>query len=538
MSFAEFCRNVLRIELWPHQVEVAESDAFVTAVAKARRTGGSVLAEALAIFTAFESAGSKVIYLSATQDAARRATESIGARLSRSPAASVRSAVVDDFATRVRLANGSAIISLPASQRQVRGYGEGVRLVILDEAGFMPSELWTAAHYTALDERANGSRILMVGTPWGGADHFFRQAFQAGQAGDPDHASFHWTHAVNPNLDAAYLERQRDRVSPPEYAAEVLGEWSDAVGSLFPGELLDRQTADLELPGSIAELPRSARGAMGFDYGVSFDRSAVVADYRLAGLQALNPDREPLPTFVAIPFLWPVKTPLSDVVRDVLGVPVLPRFAATETSGVGAMPSQELRAGSDERERVERTPVTWAMVHTSSAIKSAGYGCVLGLLERGQLVLPRHPDLLRQLRGLRFEQGERGFTRIEADRPATHDDLGDALMLSTLPYSDRGRVRCHLAICADPRRAAAEMEVPVLDVDVVETGGGLRLYRRPPLQSVSAGELSLPPGVTQPGATRRPPRADDSIPTMRRAVGAPARPPGPARRARPWRRIK
>ena len=31
--------------------------------------------------------------------------------------------MVDDFATRVRLANGSEIVSLPASQRQVRGYG-------------------------------------------------------------------------------------------------------------------------------------------------------------------------------------------------------------------------------------------------------------------------------------------------------------------------------------------------------------------------------------------------------------------------------
>jgi hypothetical protein len=173
-----FSKRILRRPLWPHQLEAARSRRFITVIAKARRTGGTALAETLAIYTAFSNRACKVLVLSATQDAARRLTESIGATLNRWP--ETRGAVVDDFATRVRLANGSEIISLPASQRQVRGYGAGVRLVILDEAGFMPSELWTAAHYTALDERASGSRILMLGTPWGSLDHFFRRTFEAG----------------------------------------------------------------------------------------------------------------------------------------------------------------------------------------------------------------------------------------------------------------------------------------------------------------------------------------------------------------------
>jgi len=60
-------------------------------------------------------------------------------------------------------------------------------------------------------------------------------------------------------------------------------------------------------------------------------------------------------------------------------------------------------------------------------------------------VLPREPDLLRQLPGLKFEQGERGFTRIEADSPAVHDDVADALMLGAFPDSSRGKVVCGLA---------------------------------------------------------------------------------------------
>lgn len=485
-DLAAFSERVLHRPLWPHQVEAANSEAFITVIAKARRTGGTVLAETLATWTAFRERNVRVLILSATQDAARRVTESIGATLTRERL--TRGAVVDDFATRIRLTNGSEIISLPASQRQVRGYGEGVRLVVLDEAGFMPSELWTAAHYTALDERPR-SRVLMLGTPWGGREHFFRQAFEAGMDGDPDHASFHWTYEVNAKLDHAYLERQRERVSPPEYAAEVLGEWSDAVGALFPRDLLDRQTADIEVP-PLRALAPPARPIIGIDYGVSFDHSAAAVIYRLP-VRGLNPghpaDR---PVFVALPYVWPQKTRLGQVVSDVATAPAPFAYIATETSGVGAMPSQELV----DRFKGQTGHRKWLHVATTNQKKTAGYGAILGLLEQGQLVLPRHPDLLRQLAGLRFEQGERGFTRIEADNPATHDDVADALMLAALPWVPprRGRVESFLATISHPRYARPEAEVPALDEPMVTTGGGFRVYRRPPLQSVTGLAVTLP----------------------------------------------
>ena len=62
----------------------------------------------------------------------------------------------------------------------MRGYWKGVLLAIIDEAGFVSNEVWTAIHYAVLDERANGSRILLTGTPWGGREHHFRVAFEAG----------------------------------------------------------------------------------------------------------------------------------------------------------------------------------------------------------------------------------------------------------------------------------------------------------------------------------------------------------------------
>jgi hypothetical protein len=303
---ALFAEGVLRRPLWPHQLEAAASDRFITSIAKARRTGGTTLVETLAAHACFRERNVKAVILSASQEASRRVTEDLGALLATSDVA--RGSVVDDFVTRIRLSNGSEIVSLPASQRAVRGLGRGVKLLVVDEAGFVPEELWRAAHYIALDERANGSRILLVGTPWGGPDAFFRRAFEAGRDGDPDHASHHWTFEVNPNLDRAYLERQRERVSPPEYAAEVLGEWSDAVGALIPRALIDANTADVEIP-SLGALTPPARPIIGLDWGVSYDRSAAAVGYRLP-VGELNVDLERRPRFIVVPFVWPAGHPL------------------------------------------------------------------------------------------------------------------------------------------------------------------------------------------------------------------------------------
>jgi hypothetical protein len=488
-NIAAFAERVLKEPLWPHQVALAESDTFIRTVAAARRTGKTAFAEVCAMWTAFRQRNVKVIILSATQEAARRLTESIGQRLNANPL--TRGAVIDDFATRIRLSNGSEIISLPASQRQVRGYGKGVRLVILDEAGFMPGELWNAAHYTALDERPD-SRILLLGTPWGPADHFFRRAYLSGLDGDPDHYSVRWSHEANPKLDHAYLERERDRVSPAEYAAEVLGEWSDAAGSLMPRELLDRHTADLVIP-PLKGFEGRARGIIGVDWGASYDRSAACALFRLP-VAALNPDRHPAPCFVAWPYVWPVKAELHKVVRDVVDGLNPFAYVASETNGIGAMPTTELRrlARETRRQRQDRTHRAWDFVNTTAASKTAAYGLILSLLERGQLVLPRHPDLLRQLAGLRFEQGARGFMKIEAQESAVHDDIADALMLAMLPYRPQAakRVVCRMAALAGSRRAPSDARAPLLDCPVVSTGAGLRVHERPTLQSVDGIEFS------------------------------------------------
>jgi hypothetical protein len=482
LSPADFAAQVLKQPLWPHQVELAESTAFISTVAAARRVGKSTVAQVLAMWTAFTYRNSKTIILSAGQDSSRRMTEAIADELNAHKL--TRGAVVDDFSTRIRLSNASEIVSLPASQKQVRGYGKGVKLLVLDECGFMAQELWAAAQYTALDEKANGSRILLLGTPWGPADHFFRRSYEAGLVGDdPDYRTFHWSHTVNPDLDHAYLERQRDRVSPQSYASEVLGQWSDAIGSLFTPELLESCTADVLVP-ALHELHGPATGVLGTDWGASYDLSSVGTLWRLP-VAHLNRDLRPVPRFIAYSYAWSAGTPLHSVVTDIVAASGCYRYIASETNGIGAAPTQDLvRMIKQTGGRQKRI---WATVHTTSASKTASYSQLLNLMEKGQLVLPRDPDLLRQFLGIRWEMKERGFTSIGAQDAADHDDRTDALSLCMLPHRPAGAHRfvCHTAELAGSRRATADARVPEIDCPVVSTGAGLRLAQRPTLQGVA-----------------------------------------------------
>lgn len=486
-DFRAFC-SAIGVELWPHQIEAANSDAFVTVIAKARQTGGSMFLQCLAIYTAFRDAGVSVVIVSATQESSRGMTEAIGARLAGNPL--TKGSVVDEQSMRVKLANGSSIVSLPASERQIRG--RTARLVLLDESSYLHPRIWQAAEYVALAQRAQGSRIVMCSTPY--SVGFFRDSYEAGLNGDPDFDSFHWDYKVKgPNLDAAYLERQRERVSPSQYDAEVLGKFSDAAGSLFSRELLASVTADFEVP-QMHELRPPAAGLYGADWGQSRDRSSLAVIHRLPDL-GLNPDAEKMPRFILFSYGWPLATPLYESVQDIVNIPARAHCWAVEQNGIGQMPSAEV--GRLLRER-DHEPKLWAFTATTAAKKTAGFGILLHLMEKGQLVIPRDPELLRQLSGLVFQHKAQGFTSYENDSDiADFDDRCDSAFLATGVYTEKstGRVQTLLQGLAG-QRAVADVEMHPLNCAVVETGAGHRLYERPAIQSVADQNFTLPLSVS------------------------------------------
>lgn len=412
--------------LWPHQVEVAASDARYRVILAGRRAGKSRLLAVLALWTAFRKPKQSVVIVSVGEVAALRVLADVAELCS---GLLLNGSVVDELKSLVTLTNGSTIASFPASMRQIRGIGAD--LLIIDEAAFVPRDIWSAAYPSIADRVKAGARVLIASTPWPIADSWFRQWHERGMNGDPHVASWHWPSSVNPRIGDDELDDMRTGMSEEEFAREILAQWTSEEGVYFTADELDAAVVDYPLlsPERVASMnpwdPHEQRferrwtAACGVDYGFRVDANAAVLVSPVDDFGA-NKD-----LVYYVPWLESharlAYADFTDRLVDIARGYRVVTFAS-ETNGVGAMPTQELR-----RKLVESglgAPV--APVWTDQRRKMSGFSKIKVMLGR-DLILPRHPDLLRELRSLEFERTDAGGLRIAA-RAGYHDDLSMALL--------------------------------------------------------------------------------------------------------------
>ncbi|MFF0243964.1 terminase large subunit domain-containing protein [Streptosporangium sandarakinum] len=418
-----FARTLVGHALWPHQLEVARSTARYRVICAGRQVGKSRLLAILSLHEAFVKAGALVLIISAGEVAAQRLLEDVAALAQASPL--LRGSVVDETKSQVTLSNGSTILSVPASQRQIRGWA--IDLLIVDEAAFIDPDIWRAAE-PAIIARP-GSRILLCSTPWGARDHFFRVLWQRGMD-RPDEmtAAWHWPSSTSPLVDQALLEEIRARETDTYFRREFLAEWTDESGAYFTDREIDDAVADYRLLSPEEVVREGAAGsyavAAGVDWGMARDAQSLCLVAALDD-RGLNGAGEGLRYFV--PYLefryrcgygeW-----INRVVEVARGYEL--RVVASETNGVGAYPTEDLR----QRLYAAQTGAHVFPVWTDVRRKQSGFGKIKTLLQRGRLVLPRHPELLKQLRSLEFEQTPGGSVKISVPERAGHDDVAMALM--------------------------------------------------------------------------------------------------------------
>lgn len=460
-----FAEVLIGEPLWPHQLDVVRSPARIRCICSGRQAGKSRTLAVLALHRAFTLPGALVLLLSAGEDAAK---DLLGEVAALAAAPLLGGSVVDEGKSQVTLSNASTIRSVPASERQVRG--KAVDLLILDEAAFIDETIWRAARYTVIARP--GSRVVMASTPFGRRDRFFSVHYRAGLRwveGEHDGVSvagFHWPSTASPLVDRELLETWKATSTDREYRAEVLAEWVAAAGAYFTADELEASVADYELVA-----PARARGQLvagGVDWGLSRDANtlALIGALEDGTLNAgLHPE---LPVFFVAhldeQFGMPYATFVDRVVdvadRDRGGFYV--RVLASETNGVGAYPTEDLRAKLHRR----HTGTGVAGVHTDARRKESAFGALKMLLQQRRMVLPRHPGLLRQLESTEFETLESGLVRIAVPERSGHDDLVMALAQATA--------------CLRPMRRApaARGWVPEVE-DVVATSGGVTLPLQP-----------------------------------------------------------
>lgn len=219
-------------------------------------------------------------------------------------------------------------------------------------------------------------------------------------------------------VDTALLETWRASSSAREWRQEVLAEWVEDAGAYFTTAELEGAVVDYEL--IRPETAAGRGGVAGVDWAFAHDANAVTVLTMAAEGDDL-PDGCIFPAWVEEQFRMPYAR-FVDRVCDVARGFGLARVVS-EMNGVGAMPTQTL-----EQKLGSRVVLG---VHTDMRVKENAFGAIKGLIGQGRMVLPRHPELLRQLGALEFETRDSGGVSISVPERLGHDDLAMSLALAT-----------------------------------------------------------------------------------------------------------
>lgn len=110
--------------------------------------------------------------------------------------------------------------------------GEGLHLVVLDEAAYMKREVWFEAIRPALaDEKGDA---LFISTP-AGMSNWLAELWDAAQD-DPDWQTFRFTTADNPFIDADEIDAMRKDLGSLLARQEIDAEFLDEIGTIFRPE--------------------------------------------------------------------------------------------------------------------------------------------------------------------------------------------------------------------------------------------------------------------------------------------------------------
>lgn len=241
-----------------------------TVLVSPRQCGKSRSLSLLALWWAYRKPGQMVLVVSAGDEAAGRLL-----RMMQTMAEHLLLAgsVVDETAHRLVLTNGSEIRSVPASERQVRGWS--VDLLLVDEAAFVSEDLLVSAALPTTSARPE-ARIVLASSPWGDAGPFRSLAMAGEDPGNPHTRTYRWKLADAWWISGAVVESARATMSPLRFRAEYEGEWVPAGDAYFDAADLAACVADFPLQ----RLGDGGPAVAGLDWGRQRDAHAVA----LAGL--------------------------------------------------------------------------------------------------------------------------------------------------------------------------------------------------------------------------------------------------------------
>ncbi|MFZ3353134.1 MAG: terminase family protein [Xanthobacteraceae bacterium] len=200
-----------------------------------RQWGKSTTTGLIALHEALYQAPAMIILVSPSQTQSTELFKKIHGYWERLPGAPEAG---QESLTRMELGNGSRIISLPGSEKTVRGYS-GATLIVMDEASRVPDELLAAVR--PMLATTNG-KFIALSTPAGKRGWFY-ESWTNGEGWERISVK-----GVDcPRISAEFLAEERVAHGPMRFAQEYECEFIDPETSAFSSDLIAKAlTNDFE----------------------------------------------------------------------------------------------------------------------------------------------------------------------------------------------------------------------------------------------------------------------------------------------------
>ena len=230
VSFAE----QLGVEPDPWQEDLLRSPADRVLLNCSRQSGKSTTSAIIALHRALYYPGSLVLALA---PALRQSQELFGkiAGFYRDLGRPV--APQGERKLSLELENGSRIITLPGSEKTIRGFS-GVGLLLLDEAARVDDALYHAIRPMLA---VSGGSLMMLSTPYGKRGVFYKEWTRAPGEG---WERYRVTAAECPRISEAFLEEERRALPSWVYRQEYECAFEETDDQVFTTEMVDAAVTD------------------------------------------------------------------------------------------------------------------------------------------------------------------------------------------------------------------------------------------------------------------------------------------------------
>lgn len=442
-----------------------------TILAWSRQAGKDHVTSAYALWLALTRPGSVIVTVSPSQRQSdlwlSRAKEFALSK------PEIREDVTSLAQTEVGFGNGSRIHSLPSGTSggvTIRGFSR-VSLLIFNEAAFVDSQVYRAATpFLAASSgllgglrRKRGGKVILISTPWGESGPFY-------EAWESDlYTRSHIPATEVPHISPEFLEAERRSMDAIAFETEYMAQFVSAADAYYPTELVARATVGYDL----VETPQPEHDGLAFYCGWDPARTQDESVVTVVGV-----DEE-------------------GGVGKVLWIRAMQDISYTEQLSYLNWLDSEWRF---RRVYVDASAhaIVDALISQGLSVEDVSFslqgkielhGRLKSAFEGGRIVIPRHPDMLRQLASFRYKITESGNLTLHGGR----DDYVDSLAL-----------------------AARDLTKPI---DFGEPRDLRELF-----EAAREGLDTRPPGtdLLPPEPSRYNPMAGVESPRMRGPIGAPA----------------